>query len=193
MRNRVRKEPKMNVLNIDEHEDVRAARRQLDEIVAREQRLKEYLLRLQNGPTPDEKQAQVNAVLAGEEVPNNADTKADASAAYRELAVVLDAKHVAEGELYAARKSAERKTCELLRPRCDELHAEICKNFYDMVPLLNELYAIKRGLASQGAGYYGLFNVDPFELLGAPNDRSSDFADFMREAAKAGYCKELPR
>jgi hypothetical protein len=54
-----------------------------------------------------------------------------------------------------------------------------------------ELHAMKQALWVQGAGLHGLFSPDPDEILESPTDKSSRLAYFMREAAQAGFCKEL--
>jgi len=184
----------MKVPNIPELEEVRIEQQRLDEIAARERRLNDRLQELRHtGQSNEEKEAQVAAVLAGQTIPNDMDVEAEIKKAHRELGAVQEAKLVAQGQLVSAQKAAARTICESLRPEHDKLYKKLCAALTEAQLAWSVLYAAERALAGQGAGFSGLFDPDPRDFLGAPTDRSSDFAIFMRDAARAGFCKELPR
>jgi hypothetical protein len=184
----------MKVPNISELEEVPTEQQRLDEIVAREQRLKEFLQdRKRTGLTDQEKEAHVAAVLAGQALPDDVDVEAEIKRALRELAAVQDAKHIAQGQLVTAQKAAARKICEALRPEHDKLQQKLWGHLWEAHKIHLELFAAERNLAGQGLGFNGLFDPDPRGFLGIPTDGSTDFAESMREAARKGYCKELPR
>jgi hypothetical protein len=187
----------MKVPNISESEEVRTEEQKLQAIASQEQRVNERLqqlnLRKQVGLSNEEKETQVAAVLAGNSIPNDMDVETEMKKTFRELAVIQEANRVAQAQLAATQKAVARKICEGLRPEHDKLCKKLCAALTDAHSAWLELYAAKRALANQGAGFYGLFNPDPYEFLGSPTDKSTDFAEFMRDAARAGFCKELPR
>jgi hypothetical protein len=132
-------------------------------------------------------------VLAGQPLPDDANVDAELATAMLNWRAIEDAKEIQLRHIEDTRRDAGRKLSQSLKPQHEKLMTALCIALTDAHAAWRELFTIKRGLLGQGIGLSGLFSVDPQEFMGVPSDRASDFCEFMRDAARAGYCRELPR
>jgi hypothetical protein len=95
------------------------------------------------------------------------------------------------GWYVALKKEANAKLCESLRSAHDKIMVRLSKSLADVHAAYVELFAMKRGLHNNGIGYGTLFNVEP-TFLDHPMDRTSELADFFRDAKNAGYISSVP-
>jgi hypothetical protein len=184
----------IKIPDISKTPSLQDAQKGYDELVAREKRLsaKAHELRQKqaNGLGPDEQQAQIVLVMTGQELP---DLEAEFKSTMRQWRVVADAKDHQRKLVDLQNKKAGKALCESLRPEHDKLQKRLSAALTDAHAVWTELFALKRGLLGQGIGLSNLFSADPQEFMGVPSDRASEFSEFMRDAARAGYCRELPR
>lgn len=146
-----------------------------------------------NGLSPDARALRAEMVRSGQPLPDSANVDAELATLMVEWRAIEDAKEIQTHRIYDARKDAARKLCQSLKPQHDKLMKALCASLADAHATWAELFSLKRGIMNQGARLNGLLLADPQDLLGVPSDRSSDFHDFMREASRSGYCRELPR
>lgn len=67
----------------------------------------------------------------------------------------------------------------------------LCNSLAEVHAAYVELFRIKRHLANNGHRFCGLFAVEP-EFLDIPTDKTTELADFFREAKAAGYISSVP-
>jgi hypothetical protein len=146
-----------------------------------------------NGLTPDARASRAELVRSGQPLPDSANVDAELANLMVEWRAIEDAKEIQTQRIYDARKDAARKLCQTLKPQETKLMKVLCTSLIDAHAAWSELFAMKRGVMNQGERLYGLLTADPQDLLGIPSDLSSDFHDFMRDAARSGYCRELSR
>ena len=108
-----------------------------------------------------------------------------------EWRAIEEAKEIQLRRIAQLKKQAETKLCHSLKPAHDKIMARLCKSLVETHAAYVDLFRMKRGLANNGIGFCGLFNVEP-EFLDPPTDRTTHLADFFRDAKKVGYITSVP-
>jgi hypothetical protein len=162
---------------------------QLQARLAQEERiLQQKAARLQNGPTLEERASNAALVLAGE-------TPADSETEYRqqrELVFALrDAVDSARRTLPTARRNANKKLTDTLKPEHDKLQRELFSHLTNLHSVWSRLFAMKRNVVNEGFWLNDLFVVDAEDLLGVPADKANEFNHLLQADAKAGYSKAI--
>jgi len=104
------------------------------------------------------------------------------------FADIQDAKRSLDHEVSSLQRQASKTICQRLEPLHDQLLKKVSEGLVSAHTAALELYDLKRNLVAKGIQFPSLFNLMP-DFLGHPRDRGSDFADFMRGAARAGLGK----
>lgn len=175
--------------------ELREAQARYDQLLAREngvsQRYRELIAMKANGHISGDDTGLVDLMLAGKEMPSTTDIEGELRRTKAEWQAIEAAKEFQQRKIYELKAAAERKLCESLRPHHDKLLTRLCKGLADVHATYTELYGMKRHLAGNGYRFCGLFAVEP-EFLESPTSRTTDLADFFREAKKAGYISSIP-
>ncbi|MEH2480157.1 hypothetical protein V1282_003514 [Nitrobacteraceae bacterium AZCC 2146] len=139
------------------------------------------------------RQQRVDALVKGEVIAQPANTDMRLQAVLSELADTIEADRVLERQIQDARSKGARAICETIKPDHDRIMKTLTKSLSEAHRASVELHDLRRSMVDDGIATGPLFNVMP-DFLGYPRDKTSDCAEFFRDAAKSGYCslaKEL--
>lgn len=145
--------------------------------------------RVRSGPTAEERAADAQRVVRGEALP---DFDAELKLVLREMRALEDAEKDQLARIEAARKAAARGICDEMRPHYQRGMKKLVPLLCEAHAVWNDIFAMKRAMLDQGIQLHGIFQVEP-DFLGLPDDRTSDFAGFLRECVGAGYLSSLPK
>jgi hypothetical protein len=175
--------------------ELREALERYDQLIERErtvsQRYRELMSMKANGRFSGNDSGLVDLVLAGKDMPDVVDVDSEIHRAKAEWQAIEAANEIQQRKIYELKAVAERKLCDSLRPNHDRLMTRLCKSLAETHAVYVELFRMKRHLANNGHRFGGLFAVEP-EFLDIPTDKTTDLADFFREAKKAGYVSSVP-
>jgi hypothetical protein len=100
---------------------------------------------------------------------------------------------VLAGKDYLALVEAKKRMCLDLNPQSDSLGKQLAEAASALNRIHLEYFKIKRHLINEGIGLHGgVFSADVEQFVGIPWDRTSAFADYFRNAVKAGHIKHVP-
>jgi hypothetical protein len=140
----------------------------------------------------DDKEARIQKILAGEDIPPANDIDAQIASAMLQWESINDAREALRPRITTeTRKAAVAQSAEL-KPEHDQKMARLCSTLVDAHAAYNELFSMKHELIGKGVGLIGLCLLMP-DFFGSPQSHNSPLAFFLREAQRAGYIGEVPK
>lgn len=94
-------------------------------------------------------------------------------------------------EVDAERTALAKSYTKQCKPKHDQMMQRLTKSMVEMHSAYIELHDMNRSLVDSGIGLHGLC-ADLPEFLSSPRDKYSEMAEFLREAKREGYIKEVP-
>jgi cell fate (sporulation/competence/biofilm development) regulator YlbF (YheA/YmcA/DUF963 family) len=134
------------------------------------------------------RQSRVDALARGESVTYPESQKEQIEQMRMKVADLEDAQHAMKGRISDAGRLVSRIIVGRVEPEHDRLLKTACKHLADAIPALSEYYDLRQTMVDGGIGLGPLFNMMP-DFIGNPRNKDSACAHFIRDAAKAGYCK----
>ncbi len=164
-----------------------------EEITARKQdaerKARQLNERVRSGPTADERAANAERVVRGETLP---DFEAELKVAVMELRALEDAEKSQLFLVESARKAAARGISDEMRPHYQRGMKKLVPLLCEAHAVWSDIFAMKQAMLNQGLQLHGIFQIEPY-FLGLPNDRTSEFAGFLRECVGAEYIRSMPK
>jgi hypothetical protein len=143
-----------------------------------------------NQPTAADNASLIAMVLAD---PDNINVEDDSAAKIKTAWAKRQAIHEARQSLKTKLAQAKHEAGDAILQSADvqKQHAELMKRlttgFVEVSKAWADLFAMSRELRDREVGFrFGICETMPLDLLGAPN-AYSPLADFLNQAAKAGY------
>jgi hypothetical protein len=140
----------------------------------------------------DDKEARIQKILAGEDVPPANNIDAQIASAMLRWEAINDAREALRPMIaIETRKAAVAQSAEL-KPEHDQKMVKLCSTLVDAHAAYNDLFSMKHELIGKGVGLIGLCLLMP-DFFGSPQSHNSPLAFFLAEAKRAGYIGEVPK
>jgi hypothetical protein len=138
------------------------------------------------------KEDALKRTLAGEPLADSTSLKEKLEKEHRQWHAIEEAIEFRTREIEHERTALAIQYCKEQKPKHDDLLRRVCKTLWEFHAEWSELYKFKRHLIDHEIGLRGICLTLP-DFLGAPNDKHSELADFLRAAKREGYVNSIPK
>jgi hypothetical protein len=130
--------------------------------------------------------------LKGESLADSTGIEEKLARTHRKWSAQEDAILHLDREIAAEKSKLAAAYCKQRKPDYHDMMRRLCKPLLEVHAVWSELYGLKRHLIDNEAGLRGICSTMP-DFLGSPNDKHSEFADFIMAAKREGYINSLPK
>ena|ERR1700722_18872613 len=150
-------------------------------------------LRAQRELQFSDSETSAKAYLSGEPFQDFVSLQAQENAELRDIALIEKAREVLAREIKKAKDDAAKKYCYTLLDKEREILKRVCSAATLLHQANVEYMAIRQHLIDDEIGLFGgVGALDVVTAFGHPKNLNSDFAQFCRDAHKAGFMKSIP-
>jgi len=161
---------------------------------AQKSEAKTEALRLRSLLSGDDNQqdSRIALIAVGEEASEPVDYQAQYRAAVRRYSDLEAACEIHDKNTRTIRLAAATDVCAKVKPEHDAATKRLAAALVEAHEANRVLFQLRTDLRAQDLAFVNILDVAPHEVLGAPNDKYSPFADLMRELVARGYLSKLP-
>jgi hypothetical protein len=103
-----------------------------------------------------------------------------------------DACEIHHGKMRTIRNNAAKDFCNSIKPEHDAIVKRLVAALAEAQAAHLEYHNLRTDLRANDIGFFGICNMNFYELLGGPTDKASHLTDIFREAMKLGLLNKIP-